>query len=241
MLHRRGAVVLWRCHVGVDEPGPQAREAWAFLLDDVRAAELCVFSRSAFAWDVLDPARVAIMAPCIDVLAPKNRPLQRGQRRALLQGAGIVADGASSPTTVGHRACLVEGAPLPADAPFVVQVSRWDPLKDHEGVLQAFVDLCRSVGTDAHLVLAGPETDGVADDPEGDATFARLRERWAAHLWRSLDVDCAKPLLVINPVNMIWRDARVKRNIAAALDISAKQFGLQVAFFCNETRDGDFA
>src|SRR5438552_11207612 len=29
MVHRRGAAVLWRCHVGVDEPGPHAREAWA--------------------------------------------------------------------------------------------------------------------------------------------------------------------------------------------------------------------
>src|SRR5437764_1543716 len=39
---RTGAIVIWRCHVGLDQPNERAREAWRFLLDDVREADACV-------------------------------------------------------------------------------------------------------------------------------------------------------------------------------------------------------
>ena len=64
---------------------------------------------------------------------------------------------------------------------------------------------------------------------------------WAREFWRRLDIDVARPLLVANVVNMLWRDAlEARRNIASALDDAARLFGLQIAFFCNECRDGEF-
>lgn len=67
-----------------------------------------------------------------------------------------------------------------------------------------------------------------------------LRE-WGASTWRGLGIDLARPLLVANVVNEIWRDrTRAKQAIAAALDTLAAEADVQVAFFCQETREGEF-
>jgi trehalose synthase len=73
---------------------------------------------------------------------------------------------------------MVEVAHLGPDDPLVVQVSRWDRLKDPLGVMQGFA---RHVveRTTAHLVLARPATDSVADDAEGAAVFAEVAEAWS--------------------------------------------------------------
>ena len=69
--------------------------------------------------------------------------------------------------------------PPPVGVPLVVQVSRWDRLKDMAGVMEGFA---RAIARDdlggAHLVLAGPEVSGVADDPEGAAVLAECRKEW---------------------------------------------------------------
>jgi trehalose synthase len=48
----------------------------------------------------------------------------------------------------------------------VLQVSRWDRLKDPIGVIRGFADHV-APRSDAHLVYAGPAVSAVADDPEG--------------------------------------------------------------------------
>jgi trehalose synthase len=150
-----------------------------------------------------------VIPPCIDVLSPKNRDLAPQASQAVLESS------------------VVE---LPIDAPFVLQVSRWDPLKDHEGVLRAFVELCRAGGTDAHLVLAGPDTDGVDDDPEGAATLEHVQELWAAqsaplreriHL-ASIPMDDTEENALV--VNALQRRAQVV--VQKSL---AEGFGLTVA------------
>ena len=78
--------------------------------------------------------------------------------------------------TVGRRAELVGEAspPGPKDS-LVVQISRWDRLKDHAGVLKGFEMLVRDRGPDGtHLILAGPSPAAVTDDPEGVATFEEI-------------------------------------------------------------------
>jgi trehalose synthase len=238
-LRRHGARVVWRCHVGVDTAGPHARDAWAFLSDDVCAAELWIFSRAAHVWETLDPGRVVVMPPCIDVLAAKNRALSSATSRSVLAASGIatdangstdaIADGDPVAATVRHPAA-VEGAPMPIDTRFVLQVSRWDPLKDHEGVLRGFGEVIRADDTDAHLVLAGPDTDGIADDPEGAITFERVRALWSeqpravrdrVHLV-SLPMDDAEENAVV--VNALQREAQVV--VQKSL---AEGFGLTVA------------
>lgn len=59
-----------------------------------------------------------------------------------------------------------------------MQVSRWDRLKDMEGVMTAFTE--HVVGhTDVHLLLVGPATAGVSDDPEGAEVLAQCQAAWA--------------------------------------------------------------
>jgi trehalose synthase len=62
----------------------------------------------------------------------------------------------------------------------VAQVSRWDTLKDPLGVIEGFAQHVAPQATQAHLVLAGPETAAVTDDPEGAAVLASCVERVAA-------------------------------------------------------------
>ena len=60
----------------------------------------------------------------------------------------------------------------------VLQVSRWDRLKDMGGVMTAFAEHIAASSAEAQLVLAGPAVTGVADDPEGAAVRAECVEQF---------------------------------------------------------------
>ncbi len=63
---------------------------------------------------------------------------------------------------------------------------------------------------------------------------------WAADYWRTLGIDPAAPLVAANLVNLVWRSQLDgKRQIACALDRLQQRHGFQIAFFCNECRDGE--
>ena len=185
-----GARVVWRCHVGLDTPNDHARDAWSFLEPYIRDADAYVFSREAFVWEDLDHERGAIIAPTIDAFAPKNQELEPAVVAAILARSGIVhapADDAAPKFTrmdgstgrVNRRAELVEDKPLEPGDRYVLQVSRWDSLKDPLGVIQGFADHV-APHTDAHLVYAGPAVEAVSDDPEGKQVLADARELWEA-------------------------------------------------------------
>jgi trehalose synthase len=161
-LRAAGAVVIWTCHIGVDVANDVCRSAWEFLLADARAAHATSFTRRAYVWDGLDDARVHLIPPCIDVMAPKNVAIQPARRDAILRAAGVLARPLRSDR--GHHADVWQDGFVPAGAPLVVQVSRWDALKDPAGVVRGFVEEPRL--DRAHVLLAGPAPFGVADDPE---------------------------------------------------------------------------
>jgi trehalose synthase len=48
-LRSAGRLVLWRCHVGLDEPNNWSERAWAFLRPYLADVDGYVFSRAAFA------------------------------------------------------------------------------------------------------------------------------------------------------------------------------------------------
>ena len=148
----------------------------------VEPAAAYVFSRPAYAWEGLDPAKVTVIAPSIDAFSPKNHTMSFTGVTAVLRAAGLAADGRhtvratferldGSTGVVRRRARLMEEQPLRLDSPLVAQVSRWDQLKDPLGVLAAFAEHVRD-GDEPHLLLAGPDVTAVADDPEGAEVFA---------------------------------------------------------------------
>ena len=59
-----------------------------------------------------------------------------------------------------------------------MQVSRWDRLKDMQGLLEAFAD--ELAGDGCHLALVGPSVAEVADDPEGMEVLAECTRAWEA-------------------------------------------------------------
>lgn len=182
-----GAKVIWRCHIGLDNTNDLIREAWDFLRPYVAPANEFVFSRLTYAWDGLPKDRVTVVPPSIDAFSPKNQDMDEEVVRAILSVAGIIPDG-GGPTTftridgtpgrVNNRAVVYETAPTPADAKIVVQVSRWDRLKDPVGVIQGFAECVTA--PDAHLIYAGPAVEAVADDPEGAEVLEEARVAWDA-------------------------------------------------------------
>jgi trehalose synthase len=188
-VHACGVPVVWRCHVGVDEPNALVRETWRFLEPYVVAADATVFSRMAFVWEGLDRARAAIITPSIDAFAPKNQLLDEPTVAAILAASGLRHDSPSAPpaftrmdgtiSLVRRRATLIEERPLRPAESCVVQVSRWDALKDPGGVVAGFAEYI-APHCDAHLVYAGPDVEGVADDPEAALVLDAVHEQWAA-------------------------------------------------------------
>jgi trehalose synthase len=181
-----GAYVVWRCHVGIDTPDDLTRSAWEFLRPYVAPADAYVFSREAFEWEGLDRERMALIPPSIDAFSPKNQQLDAATVDAILHVAGLrPTDGQASaifhrqdgtPARVNRAATRWETGVIPAEVPLVVQVSRWDRLKDPAGVIAGFA----RIATPAHLLLAGPDVSAVADDPEGLQVLDECVEYWRA-------------------------------------------------------------
>ena len=189
-LARLGARVVWRCHIGSEHQSDATEAGWGFLERYLTAAELTVFTRPEFVPPAIAGRPRRIIRPSIDPPAPKNQELTDGAVRAILVRAGIVegppdgepatylrSDG--SPGRVDRAADIMRLGRAPsANAPMVLQVSRWDPLKDHVGVMAAFSRLPGEALGDAHLVLAGPTVTSVADDPEAPGVIADALRRW---------------------------------------------------------------
>jgi trehalose synthase len=239
-LAARGAHVVWRSHIGIDRQTELSRSAWEFLQPLLADAEGYVFTRHTYVPPMLPRSRAWIIAPSIDPYSPKNQPMEPSAVQAALVQIGLLAgdpagavcrytrrDG--SPGQITRRASVVAEALPEPDEPVVVQVSRWDRLKDMIGVMRGFAQHVAPSGP-GWLALVGPSVEGVTDDPEGAIVFA---ETLAA--WQSLPPDQrSRVILVTLPmidaddnaamVNAIQRHARVI--VQKSL---AEGFGLTVA------------
>jgi trehalose synthase len=188
-LRRHGAVVVWRCHVGCNAVNAAVHQAWEFLEPLLRAAHAYVFSRPEYVPAWLRDESVFIMPPAIDAFSSKNEPVSRGTVRAILRHVGLLEGRAAGSELTFRRTDGTEGVvrrgvtihqtgPVPDwRTPTVTQVSRWDPLKDMQGVMDGFAGRLERLG-DAHLVLVGPDVSGVTDDPEGALVLEDCIARW---------------------------------------------------------------
>ncbi len=214
-MRRAGAAVVWRCHIGVDEPNDVAREAWDFLRPYVEDADAYVFSRRAYLWEGLDPERAWFMPPVIDPFSPKNEDLDEDRRREVL-------------AAVEAKATTLQEGPLPEDAPVVAQVSRWDRLKDPRGLLEVFEHHLDDPSV--HLLLVGPDSAGVSDDPEGAAVYEEVAEQW-----RAMDAERRRRARLISlPMEDLRENALMVNALQRRADLIvqkslAEGFGLTVA------------
>jgi trehalose synthase len=165
-----GFSVAWRCHVGTTVQNQISLSTWNHLSKFFTPSLRFVFSDRELVPPIL-LGDVTIIAPSVDLSSPKNEFLSPSQVTAVLEQAGL---GAAPRPADGNRVHLVSGGPLGAD-PVIVQVSRWDPLKDMSGVLRAYAD--SQLPRRAQLVLCGPSPRSIVDDPE------------AADVWNAVEQE----------------------------------------------------
>jgi trehalose synthase len=135
---------IWRCHIDISHPDGRV---WGFLKQFVSNYDAAVFSSPNFAQEL--PIRQFFAPPSIDPLSDKNKEL-----------LPEVVDGV-----------LVKYG-LNRDKPLILQVSRFDRLKDPLGVIGAF-ELARK-NFACQLVLVGGTA---SDDPESGEVLEEVKER----------------------------------------------------------------
>jgi len=132
---------IWRCHVDLSHPNPRL---WNYLTRFLEKYDASVFSLKEYMQQLSIPQ--VFFMPAIDPFTLKNRDLSEQEMEKLLQRYNI-----------------------PTDLPLVVQVSRFDPWKDPQGVIEAFKIARKEV--EATLVLLG---NVATDDPEGPEVYESL-------------------------------------------------------------------
>lgn len=135
---------IWRCHIDISSPHPPV---WEFLRPFVEQYDASIFSAPSFAQTL--PIPQYQIAPSIDPLAVKNRDVSPEEVTAYLEQIG-----------------------LDPNRPILVQISRFDRLKDPLGVIATYQLVKKRV--DCQLILAG---GGASDDPEGAQVLAEVKDR----------------------------------------------------------------
>ncbi|MDD5130506.1 MAG: glycosyltransferase [Candidatus Omnitrophica bacterium] len=135
---------LWRCHIDVSNPNERV---WGFLMDFIVRYDSAVFSAPAFSRKL--PIRQFLIPPSIDPLSDKNKELPQETINSVLRKYKIEKN-----------------------KPIVIQISRFDRLKDPIGVIEAYLQVKKYI--DCQLILAG----GTAvDDPEGFKVLEEVQEK----------------------------------------------------------------
>ncbi len=134
---------LWYCHI---DPRNAESTVWDFLAPMISNCDAAVLHLPEYARDL--PLLQYFMPPAIDPLSDKNRDVSPDEYRMALEKMGVDPEG----------------------PPVILQVSRFDRLKDPIGVLQAF-KLVRK-DRECRLILAGGSAD---DDPEGAVVLDEVR------------------------------------------------------------------
>jgi len=178
---------IWRCHIDISAP---ERHIWSFLRKFVVKYDSAVFSSPNFSQKL--PIRQFLISPSIDPLSDKNKELSGDVIDGVLQKYGLVLD-----------------------KPMVLQVSRFDRLKDPLGVIEAYSQVKKY--NDCQLVLAG----GTAtDDPEGFKVLEEVKIRAAS------DPDIHVLIMAQNDIEI----NALQRSAAVVMQKSLKEgFGLTVA------------
>ncbi len=133
---------VWRCHIDLTNPN---KKLWEFLKGFILRYDMVIFSSEKYKKEDL-PVEQKVIYPSIDPLSLKNKELSEKDILKYVRKAGI-----------------------PNDKPVITQVSRMDPWKDPEGLLEVFKYVKESV--DCRMVYC---YDVALDDPEGVEIYSKV-------------------------------------------------------------------
>lgn len=143
-FYRKKQPWVWRCHIDIANPEP---ELWNFLKQTLLRYDMVVVSSDIYKREDL-PVEQRVMHPAIDPLSAKNTDLGDAELAKIVDRIGI-----------------------PTDKPLITQVSRMDPWKDPEGLLDVYMKVKKKV--DCRLLFC---YDYAHDDPEGVRINNKIRE-----------------------------------------------------------------
>jgi len=133
---------IWRCHIDLSNPH---KELWKFLKTFLLRYDVAVLSSESYKKKDL-PIEQRIIHPAIDPLSLKNKELSE---KDILK--------------------YIKKSHIPVDKPIITQVSRMDPWKDPEGVLNIY-NLVREK-VDCRLLYC---YNMASDDPQGMEIYTKL-------------------------------------------------------------------
>ena len=136
---------IWRCHLDLTDPN---KRLWEFLKEFILQYDMVIVSSQTYRKEDL-PIEQRVIAPAIDPLSLKNTELSEKDIVKYVKKVGI-----------------------PTDKPVITQVSRMDPWKDPEGLLEIFKRVREKV--DCRLVYC---YDMALDDPQGTAIYSRVHRK----------------------------------------------------------------
>lgn len=203
-MKTKGIVFIWRCHIGTDERSDKTSAAWNFLRKYADPFHKTVFSATEYIPSYLS-GKAVIIKPSIDPLSDKNEELTVHDIVAILCNAELVPEHqpvVNPPYNIPAKKLQPDGSfgsPLTPEEtgllhrPTILQVSRWDKLKGFLPLMQGYAELITNrkqySESNKHnlrrielsrLVLAGPDPDFVADDPEGENVLKQLAEYYSS-------------------------------------------------------------
>ncbi len=135
---------LWRCHIDISKPNVKTMR---FLLPFIRRFDGIIVSSNKFRIKNLKTPHF-IMHPSIDPLSQKNKKISHNKAKRLLSLQDI-----------------------DLKKPIISQISRFDPWKDHLGVIKMYQKIKEK--EDCQLILMG---DMAVDDPQGPMIFHRIKK-----------------------------------------------------------------
>lgn len=143
--YRKSQPWIWRCHIDLTNPH---KELWDFLKGYLLKYDQIVVSSEKYFKDDL-PVDQRLMLPAINPLSQKNKDINEKTMIEYITKAGI-----------------------PTDKPIITQVSRLDPWKDPEGVIDVFKLVKEKVN--CRLVFC---YNVASDDPEGMRMYNKVQRK----------------------------------------------------------------
>lgn len=144
----QGGKWVWYCHI---DPVNVDSRLWEFLGPYAARCDGAIYHLEEYAKHLGNIQ--FILPPAIDPLSEKNREVTPEEKSAVLKKLDI-----------------------PLDLPIILQVSRFDRLKNPFGLVDAFFKVAEEIP--CYLIFAGGAAD---DDPEGQVVLAELQEKINNH------------------------------------------------------------